>query len=273
MEAGRPYFYREDCGAFAFTYAWLPDFSRWEGATESPSFAIDFAFTASGKAAIARPSGRIEDRFVPARTGGTVGPEGFTWLAAEGPSEVIEVRPSVALRADVAEGYDRNASTAYGESHANTDPFLFAMANRLRAHALGGALLSDLEGEVLVQGAVARTIERTHDLPRPAGHAGLDGRRLKRAVEFLHENMHRRLTIAEVASVAAVSRDHFDILFRRSAGVSAHAYLTDLRMDRALRLLQSGTSVEAAAHATGYAPAHAFRTAFRARFGVLPSEV
>ncbi|MEM8664072.1 MAG: hypothetical protein AAGF49_08130, partial [Pseudomonadota bacterium] len=77
VDAGRPYFYREDRGAFAFTYAWLPNFSRWEGATESAAFAIDFAFTASGKAAIARPSGRVEDRFVPARTGGTVGPEGF----------------------------------------------------------------------------------------------------------------------------------------------------------------------------------------------------
>ena len=62
-------------------------------------------------------------------------------------------------------------------------------------------------------------------------------------------------------------------MFRRATGLTPHAYVTALRMERARNRLESGANVATAAASVGYAAAHQFRRAFRAHFGRDPGSL
>lgn len=260
----------ETFASFAFTYQRLPAWSARDHASTSHPFAIDFAFTAAPGSVIERPGRATETRSVPPLAGGAVGAEPFDWVRTRTASEIVELRPSEALRAEVADTYRRSAADTYAETFGHTDPFLIYLALRLRAHALGGAAVSDLEGDALARLAVENTIER-EGVPRPRGTgAKLDAARMERTRAFIEAHLHETLTLARLADVAAVSRHHFAVMFRRTVGTTPHAYVTALRMQRARQRLHEGAGVERAARAVGYRPAHQFRTAFMRTFGARP---
>jgi AraC family transcriptional regulator len=102
--------------------------------------------------------------------------------------------------------------------------------------------------------------------------AGLVDRRLRRAIEFMHDNYGRDLSLAEIAAAAYVSEYHFARLFRRLTGESAHSYLAMIRVDQARRLLaNSDLSIADVGRRVGYpAPSH-FSRVFRAATGMSPS--
>jgi AraC family transcriptional regulator len=129
-------------------------------------------------------------------------------------------------------------------------------------------VVSDLEGEALTTLAIESTIERDGGRARRRTGAKLDARRLARVQAFLESRISARLTLTALADVAAVSRHHFCVMFRRTTGQTPHAYLTALRMQRASELLARGATVEASAAAVGYKAAHQFRKAFQATFGM-----
>jgi len=84
------------------------------------------------------------------------------------------------------------------------------------------------------------------------------------ARDWLAADLARQLGLAE-----ATLRRHL-----AAEGTSLTALLTDLRMNRALGLLQaSALSVQQIAHAVGYASASRFALRFRARFGLPPRAI
>ncbi|HKX29380.1 MAG TPA: helix-turn-helix domain-containing protein, partial [Blastocatellia bacterium] len=66
---------------------------------------------------------------------------------------------------------------------------------------------------------------------------GMVDRRLRRAIEFMHDNCGRELTLSEIAGAAYLSEFHFARLFKKITSVSPHTYLASLRIERARRLL------------------------------------
>ena len=63
-------------------------------------------------------------------------------------------------------------------------------------------------------------------------------------------------------------------LFPELAGKNFQTYLEDLRMAEAMKRLQSPRrTVDEVATGVGYASSHAFRRAFKRRFGFAPSAV
>jgi AraC family transcriptional regulator len=107
------------------------------------------------------------------------------------------------------------------------------------------------------------------DLPL-AGH--ISDARLARVVEFMSVNFNRRLTLDELAAEAAVSKFHFARLFREKVGRSPLAFLAELRLDSAHRLLiTSDLPVAIIGYECGYSSPSHFTAAFSARYGVTPS--
>lgn len=64
-------------------------------------------------------------------------------------------------------------------------------------------------------------------------------RRLERAEDFMHARLPESISLQEIAAAAHISRFHFLRVFQSVYGVTPVAYLRDLRVRRALALLES----------------------------------
>ncbi|WP_342364007.1 AraC family transcriptional regulator [Terrarubrum flagellatum] len=69
---------------------------------------------------------------------------------------------------------------------------------------------------------------------------GLSPDSTRRVREYLDENFTRKILVAELASVAGVSPNHFIVRFARTFGMPPHRYLISLRLDFAEKLLADG---------------------------------
>ena len=90
--------------------------------------------------------------------------------------------------------------------------------------------------------------------------------------EYMRLHLQEPLTLDRLAAQARVSKFHFAREFRAHTGVSPHAYLVELRLDAARRLLAStDLSVAECARRCGFRrPAH-FGTVFAKQIGVSPT--
>jgi AraC family transcriptional regulator len=107
----------------------------------------------------------------------------------------------------------------------------------------------------------------------PGSRPGLPPDVLRRAKEFLHEEMNRNPGITELSTAVGMNVDHFSRMFKRSTGLAPHQYLGNIRLERAKRLLAEGeTQIIDIAFEIGYANPSQFSAFFRKRTGVSPSE-
>lgn len=100
---------------------------------------------------------------------------------------------------------------------------------------------------------------------------GIVDRRLRRALEFMHDNCGRELSLAEIADAAYLSEFHFARLFKKITGATPHAYLASLRLERARRLLaETDLSISEIGARVGYTSQSHFTKVFRAATGLTP---
>jgi AraC-like DNA-binding protein len=99
----------------------------------------------------------------------------------------------------------------------------------------------------------------------PAGH-----RAVGRARDYLHDNLTANVSLAELARVGGASPYYLARLFTARLGMPPHAYQIQLRVERAKRLLLTGTSVSDTAHETGFFDLSHFTRHFKRHVGVPP---
>ncbi|MEW6209384.1 MAG: AraC family transcriptional regulator [Acidobacteriota bacterium] len=101
--------------------------------------------------------------------------------------------------------------------------------------------------------------------------AGPVDRRLRRAIEFMHDNYGRELALEEIASAAYLSEYHFARLFKQITGLTPHAYLANIRLERARKLLtETLLPINQVAAMVGYQSQSHFTKIFKATTGVTP---
>ena len=101
--------------------------------------------------------------------------------------------------------------------------------------------------------------------------AGPVDRRLRRAIEFMHDNFSRELALEEIASAAYLSEYHFARLFKQITGVTPHVYLANLRLERARKLLaDTALPISEIAAMVGYQSQSHFSKMFRSVTGITP---
>ena len=112
---------------------------------------------------------------------------------------------------------------------------------------------------------------------RPSAPARLDARvtplmrRIDRAIQLIETDYPRSLTLTDLAGAAGLSTFYFARAFQRFVGVPPHRYLTGVRLRHAARLLDDGAGVTYTCYEVGFGSLSHFVTAFRKRFGVVPS--
>lgn len=112
-------------------------------------------------------------------------------------------------------------------------------------------------------------IQRTEEIE--LSRVGIVDRRLRRAVEFMHDNCGRELALSEIAAAAYLSEFHFARLFKKITGITPHAYLASLRIDRARKLLaETDLSIIEIGARCGYNSQSHFTKIFRESTGFTP---
>jgi AraC-like DNA-binding protein len=109
----------------------------------------------------------------------------------------------------------------------------------------------------------------------PAGGSRPRDSRVERAVQLLEQRFRERVSVAEAARVAGLSRGHFLRAFRASVGVSPHEYLVQCRLRHARRLIAldgSRRSLAEIAMEAGFSDQAHLTRHFRRAFGQTPGQ-
>lgn len=96
--------------------------------------------------------------------------------------------------------------------------------------------------------------------------------RLKRALEYLEENLVEKITVETLGEISGLSGHRFSALFREIMGESPHRYLLKRRIDKSMALLSnSDIPVTEIAAKLGFHDQPHFTKLFKATTGVSPT--
>ncbi len=112
-------------------------------------------------------------------------------------------------------------------------------------------------------------VQRSDELE--LSRVGIVDRRLRRAVEYMHDHCDRELSLPEIARAAYLSAFHFARLFKKLTGTTPHAYLASLRIERARRMLaETDLPIAEISSRVGYGSQSHFTKLFREATGLTP---
>lgn len=95
--------------------------------------------------------------------------------------------------------------------------------------------------------------------------------RIKKAVQFIHNNYNKDISLTDAASVAAMNRNYFSESFKKSIGQGFGEYLTLIRLRQAVVLLQiPDLKIVEIANRCGYRDPNYFSRVFKKNIGLIP---
>lgn len=101
---------------------------------------------------------------------------------------------------------------------------------------------------------------------------GMGDVRYKRLVDFIDSNLHRPITLAEMAELCTMSQFHFSRLFKKRTGMTVMKFIGMRRVERSKKLLQStGMSLAQIAHDCGFSSQSHFTGVFKLDTGTTPA--
>lgn len=187
----------------------------------------------------------------------------------------IAVEPAVVSEFASEIGLKSAATEIVFHSSSARDEAVMRMARQaaseLAAEEVGHAEMLDALARQLVIHLL-----RSHLTVRKAAQieisrAGPVDRRLRRAIEFMHDNYSGELALEEIAAAAYLSEYHFARLFKQIMGVTPHVYLANLRLERARKLLtDTPFPISEIAAMVGYQSQSHFTKIFKSVTGLTP---
>lgn len=88
---------------------------------------------------------------------------------------------------------------------------------------------------------------------------------------FIDNHYHTNIHLQQIARKAFISRFHFIRLFKNNYGRTPGKYLTEVRITKAKKMLQSGESVAEVCFAVGFSSTTSFCGLFKKITGLTPS--
>jgi AraC-like DNA-binding protein len=138
--------------------------------------------------------------------------------------------------------------------------------------ALELAAGSILEHQTKLLGVLAQLIRR-HAHPAPALESvRREHKAVARARDYLECHYADNLSLQELAAAAYLSPFHLIRVFQHELGLPPHAYLTQVRVRHARRLLAQGHPIVSVANATGFADQSHLTRHFKRILGVTPGQ-
>lgn len=148
------------------------------------------------------------------------------------------------------------------------DPKLWTLLTSLHERLLRGEKAAQTREDVLT--AFAR-IFMLSGTPSPTQKSTQD-RRIQAVTDYFHAHLASPITIDTLAEKACCSRYHLMRLFKQHKGMSPHAFHTQLRLEKARRLLDAGHAIAEVAQHTGLCDQSHLTRSFKKRYGLTPGQ-
>ncbi len=94
---------------------------------------------------------------------------------------------------------------------------------------------------------------------------------LSSAISYMEYYFPDGISASDVSNYLGIERTYFYRIFKEETGISPTEYLTDLRIEKAKQLIQSGDSFASIASAVGISDIYYFSKLFTKKVGVTPS--
>ncbi|UUZ78765.1 AraC family transcriptional regulator [Paenibacillus sp. P26] len=121
------------------------------------------------------------------------------------------------------------------------DPKLFHLSqwslDELQSDGAGGKLYIDSLANLLTVHLLQNytsTSKKQASVP-----SKMTEQQVSRAIEYMHANLDREISLEELAAVTNMSHSYLSRLFKHATGLSPHQYLINIRIDKAKSLIQS----------------------------------
>lgn len=150
------------------------------------------------------------------------------------------------------------------------DPQLFTQLWQM--HQLMEEKVGRMERDSALLLALSNLVIRHAVQPGKLRDIGVEPRAVRRIKELIHARASEDLGIADFAQVAEMSEFHMIRVFSKYVGLPPHAYLTQVRLHQARRLMRSGASLASTASSVGFVDQSHFTKRFRQAFGVTPGQ-
>lgn len=174
------------------------------------------------------------------------------------------------LQKAAAEVADKAAGTPYFPSPVIHDP---SVARLLRAFfASLQRPHSALEQESRLLAVLARMIIRYSEQRPHTRETGRERVAVRRVRDYIHDHYPDNMTLAQLAAVANLSRFHLIRVFRKETGLSPHAYLTQVRVERAKELLARKVPIVHTALSVGFSDQSHLSRRFKSITGIPPGQ-
>lgn len=187
----------------------------------------------------------------------------------------VRIQPALINQLAAEMGLTQATAEIVFRANRTTDETVAAIAQRIAFEAS-----NERPGHQLMLDALVRQLAihllRSHLTVRKSAQIELSrvgpvDRRLRRALEFMHDNYARELALEEIAAAAYLSEYHFARLFKQVTGATPHVYLSNLRIEKARRLLvETAHPIIEVAAMVGYQSQSHFTKIFKSVTGVTP---
>ncbi|MEO1291729.1 MAG: AraC family transcriptional regulator [Pseudomonadota bacterium] len=158
---------------------------------------------------------------------------------------------------------------AFAPQFGAHDPLLLQMALAAATPASGAPTLYL---ETMRQALAAHVAQIVQPLSETS--AQIDDARLRRAVDYIHDNLASDLSLERLAMEAAMSPFHFSRAFKKATGRSPLQFVIAERLALARVLLRTtALPVAEIAHRVGYEDVSRFGQHFKRQFGATPGSL
>lgn len=182
-------------------------------------------------------------------------------------------------------GRDRGAVLAYTALYP--DPGILERAGIAISGDIPSAVLDDadlwralfeatgqdtdaLRSEELLIQALGVMADRHADSAPPRHGAAVCHYAVRRAVDYVQAHHDQALTLDRLSSVAGIGTRHLIRSFKQNLGLTPHAFLRQIRVQRARDALRRGEAPAEAAYAAGFADQAHLTKAFKLLIGTTP---
>ena len=190
-------------------------------------------------------------------------------------SLVIQLSPNLIIETATRLKLFRAGSNLLFSQTATTDKKLISILEQIQNELMESAtgwreIIRSLVNQFVVQLLRSHlNLKRSEELE--LSRVGIVDRRLRRAIEFMHDNCGREISLAEIAASVFVSEFHFARLFKKLTGTSPHAYLASIRIQKAQKLLaETDLTLSEIGARVGYNSQSHFTKIFREATGLTP---